>query len=75
MRFMDVNLLAVLVCGVAAMAVGFLWYSPLLFAKPWVKEMGYDMNDKAKTDEMRKTAGPAYSASFVGSLLDRKSVV
>jgi uncharacterized protein DUF1761 len=69
MRIMDVNLLAVLVCAIAAMALGFLWYSPVLFAKPWVKEMGYDMNDKAKMDEMRKSAGPAYGASFIGSLL------
>jgi hypothetical protein len=69
MHFMDVNLFAVLACAVAAMAAGFLWYSPALFAKPWVKEMGYDMNDKAKMDEMKKTAGPAYGASFVGSLL------
>jgi hypothetical protein len=69
MHFMDVNLLAVLICAVAAMAVGFLWYSPVLFARPWVQEMGYDMNDKARMDEMRKTAGPAYGASFVGSLL------
>ena len=32
MHYMDVNLLAVLVCAVAAMIVGFLWYSPVLFA-------------------------------------------
>ena len=69
MHFMDVNLLAVLVCAIAAMAVGFLWYSPVLFAKPWVKEMGYDINDKAMMDKMRKSAGPAYGASFVGSLV------
>jgi Protein of unknown function (DUF1761) len=69
MHFMDVNLLAVLVCAIAAMAIGFLWYSPALFAKPWVKEMGYDMNDKAAMEKMKKAAGPAYAASFVGSLL------
>ncbi len=69
MRFMDVNLLAVLVCGVATMAVGFLWYSPALFAKPWVKEMGYDMNDTEAMEKMKKSAGPAYAASFVGSLI------
>ena len=69
MHFMDVNLLAVLVCAIVAMAIGFLWYSPALFAKPWVKEMGYDMNDKAAMDKMRKSAGPAYGASFVGSIV------
>jgi|SRR5450755_2048535 hypothetical protein len=69
MHFKDVNLVAVLVCGVATMAVGFLWYSPALFAKPWVKEMGYDMNNKEAMDKMKKSAGPAYMASFVGSLV------
>jgi hypothetical protein len=69
MHYMDVNLLAVLVCGMVCMAVGFLWYSPALFAKPWVKEMGYDMNDAAAMAKMKKSAGPAYAASFVGSLL------
>jgi hypothetical protein len=69
MHFMDVNLLAVLVCGIATMAIGFLWYSPLLFAKPWVREMGYDLNDTAAMEKMKKSAGPAYGASFVGSLV------
>ena len=69
MHFMDVNLLAVLVCAIATMAIGFLWYSPMLFAKPWVKEMGYDMYDKAAMDKMRKSAGPAYGASFVASIV------
>jgi hypothetical protein len=31
---------AVLAAVVAAMAVGSLWYSPLLFMKRWVKEIG-----------------------------------
>jgi len=39
------------------MVVGFLWYSPILFAKAWVREMGYDVNDKARMDEMKKSAG------------------
>jgi hypothetical protein len=40
----------------------------LLFAKPWMREMG-DPNDKAKIQEMQKSAGPAYAGSFVASLL------
>jgi len=53
MEFMGVNLWSVLVAAVATMILGFLWYSPLLFAKPWTLAMGYDPNDKAKMDEMR----------------------
>jgi hypothetical protein len=46
-----------------------VWYSPVLFAKAWMREMGYDPNDKAKIQEMRKSAGPAYAGSFVASLV------
>ncbi len=69
MRFSNVNLLSVLVAALAAMALGFLWYSPALFAKPWMREMGYDPNDKAKIQEMQKSAGPAYAGSFLASLV------
>jgi Protein of unknown function (DUF1761) len=65
----SLNWLAVLVAAISTMVVGFLWYSPLLFAKAWMKEMGYDPNDKAKVQEMQKSAGPAYAWSFVASLL------
>jgi surface polysaccharide O-acyltransferase-like enzyme len=69
MYFLGVNVGAVVVSALATMVVGFLWYSPMLFAKPWTILMGYDPNDKAKMDEMRKSAGPTYAMSFVASLL------
>jgi hypothetical protein len=65
----QLNWLAIFVAAVATMVVGFLWYSPLLFAKAWVREMGYDVNDKTKMDEMKKSAGPAYAGSFVASVI------
>jgi hypothetical protein len=65
----SLNWLAILVAAVASMILGFIWYSPLLFAKVWTREMGYDPNDKAKMDEMRKSAGPAYAGSLFASLL------
>ena len=69
MELMDINLWSVLVAAVATMVVGFLWYSPLLFARPWTVLMGYDPNDKAKMDEMRKGAGKSYGLTFVASLV------
>jgi hypothetical protein len=69
MHFHHINLLAVLVAAISTMVVGFVWYSPLLFAKAWMKEMGYDPSDKAKTEEMKKSAGPAYGGSFLASLV------
>ena len=64
-----VNLWAVLVAAIATMVVGFLWYSPFLFARPWMLAMGYDPDNKAKLDEMRKSAGKSYALSFVASLV------
>ena len=69
MSFHHLNFLAVLVAAISTMLVGFLWYSPALFAKPWMKEMGADPNDQAKADELKKSAGPAYAGSLVASLL------
>jgi hypothetical protein len=69
MEFMGVNLLSVLAAAIATMILGFLWYSPILFAKPWTVAMGYDPNDKAKMDEMRKGAGKLYGITFVAILL------
>jgi len=69
MHFLGVNLLAVLACAVAGMVAGFVWYSPMLFANPWMVLMGYDPNDKAKIAELQKSAGPSYAMSFVASIL------
>jgi hypothetical protein len=69
MYFMKVNLLSVLIAAVATMIIGFLWYSPALFAKSWMREMAYDPNDKAKIQEMQKSAGRSYAGSFLASLV------
>ena len=69
MIFMDLNVGAVFLAAVATMVLGFLWYSPLLFARPWMKLMGYAPDDKTKLDEMRKEAAKLYGISFVTSLI------
>jgi hypothetical protein len=69
MYVMGINLWSVLVAAIATMVVGFLWYSPLLFARPWMVLMGYDPADKAKLEEMRKGAGKMYALSFLASLV------
>lgn len=38
---MYINHWAVLVCGIANLALGAIWYSPALFYKPWMKENGF----------------------------------
>jgi hypothetical protein len=37
-----VNYLAVLVAAIAVFVLGWLWYSPLLFYKPWMRARGVD---------------------------------
>ena len=66
---MGVNLWAVLGSAAATMVIGFLWYSPMLFANPWMVAMGYDPADKAKIGEMQKSAGPKYAISLLASIL------
>lgn len=43
-----INVWAVLAAGAAGFAVGGLWYSPLMFAKAWMKEMGMTEADTRK---------------------------
>ena len=69
MQILGIRVLPVVVAAVACMILGFLWYSPVLFAKPWMILMGYDPNDKAKLAEMQKNAGPSYAMSLVASIL------
>ena len=66
---MGINLWSVLVAAVATMILGFLWYSPILFANPWMRLMGVDPNDKAKLAEMQKGAGKLYGLAFVASII------
>jgi hypothetical protein len=58
----EVNWTAVVVAAVASMAVGALWYSPVLFANAWMKEIG-------KKKEDISGAGPAYALTTVFALV------
>lgn len=41
---MDINYLAALVAALSSFLLGGIWYSPMLFLKPWNKAMGRDEN-------------------------------
>lgn len=62
----DINYLSVLLAGVASMAVGFLWYSPFLLGKPWMKEMGMTEESIKKN---QKNMMALYILSFIASLV------
>jgi len=65
----SINYLAVIVATLAYMFFGFLWYSPVLIGKPWMKLMGFDKMSKEDMKKMQKTAGPAYMISLVSCLI------
>lgn len=69
MELLGIRLVPVLLAAIATMILGFLWYSPILFAKPWMLAMGYDPNDKARIEQMRKSAGPTYFFALIASLV------
>jgi hypothetical protein len=69
MPVVPVNYLAVLVCGIAAMVLGFLWYGPL-FGKKWATLEGMDMNMmKNPTPEQKKKMYRGYAIQFVAALV------
>jgi hypothetical protein len=51
MEEFQLNFLAILVAAVAAFVLGALWYSPVLFAKQWMKAHGYTPD---KLEAMKK---------------------
>ena len=63
--FKEINYLAVLVAGLAGFGFAGLWYSPLLFAKPWMAENGF--SEKDLTDPkpaMFKSVGSSLVLAF-----------
>lgn len=65
---MAINFLAVFAASVAALAVGALWYSPLLFGKAWMKEVGIG---PAQMEEIKKKKGMGkrYALAYLICLL------
>jgi hypothetical protein len=60
----QINHLAVVVCAIANLALGALWYSPILFYQAWKKENNL-------TDDQLKNINPlkVYGTTFILSLL------
>ena len=61
MGFEDVNILAVGAATVLAFALGALWYSPVLFARPWMAAHGFS-DERIK--ELQTGTSPAHAISF-----------
>ncbi|MEO7655232.1 MAG: DUF1761 domain-containing protein [Sphingomicrobium sp.] len=61
----DVNLWAVLACGVGSLVLGGLWYSPLLFGNRWQKLAG--LNDEQMAGGNAKIFGLTVVLSMVAA--------
>ena len=61
------NYLVIVVTGVILFMLGGLWYSPALFANPWMAAMGKNREDMMKAAEGQM--GIMYGGAVVSSLL------
>ncbi len=64
--FQNLNWLAVTAAAVSAFVLGGLWYSPLMFAKRWMKETGITEED-TKNHNMAKIFGISFLLAFVAA--------
>ena len=64
MAEVNINYLAVIVCGVISMIVGAMWYGPIL-GKLWMKQYGYTEEDLKKNFNPAKT----YSLAVLGHII------
>ncbi len=60
------NFIAILVAAVVGYVLGALWYSPVMFAKPWVAAHGFTSE---QTAAMKADAPKAYGISFVAMIV------
>jgi len=58
----DLNWLAILVAAFVPMLLGALWYSPVLFARPWMRAVG-------RSAEELTGASLGYALSAVGAIV------
>ena len=64
----DVNMIAVLLCGVSSLVLGGIWYSPALFAKPWQRAAGLS-DEQAQSGNMAMIYGVAFVLSLVAAFV------
>lgn len=61
-----INHIAVFVCAVMSLVIGFLWWSPFLFQKPWQAEVGLSDEQLAKASPV-KTFGLSFLLAWLVS--------
>jgi hypothetical protein len=64
MELTQINYMAVIVAALSSFVVGFLWYSPFLFAKAWMREAGIS-EEKIKQANMFKVFGLSFLLTLI----------
>lgn len=64
----ELNYLAIIVCTIFSMVLGFIWYTPITFGNAWMRELGVKEEDINPSDAVK---GYIFSlvSSFVQALL------
>ena len=62
----EVNWFAVGLCAFGSLALGGIWYSPMLFAKAWQQAAGLS-DDQLKSGNMAKIFGLTFVLSFIAA--------
>ena len=65
--FQEINYLAVLVAVASTFAVGMFWYSPGVFGRAWMKELGMKEKDMKNKEGMGRAMVHSGIASFFAS--------
>jgi hypothetical protein len=63
MDLSSVNYLAVFVAALSSFLIGGLWYSPILFARAWMREAGLE------EARLRQRVGAVFAGAFVLSVV------
>lgn len=63
----NVNYLGALVAALSSFVIGGVWYSPILFAKPWMAANGFTEEGLRKTS-MARVFGGSFALQLVGAL-------
>lgn len=64
MDLAQINYVAVIVSALLSFVIGWIWYSPIMFGKTWMKENGFKEEDLKKVNMVK-----IYSTSFVLALV------
>lgn len=60
-------IMTILIVSMTGMLIGMLWYSPVLFAKPWMRLSG--VTPEAIAKEKKKGMLPTYAGGFLNNLI------